>query len=91
VAFKATDETGFPVYHTNVMMAIGTDVAVVCADSVEDATERRHLLQRLRRHHEVRRYHIVRRGGWCMRHWMRCCGSGAGGMHSSCTDDPRVL
>lgn len=31
-------------YHTNVMMAVGTDVAVVCADSVTDAKERQHLL-----------------------------------------------
>jgi len=42
VTFTSTDEAGFPVYHTNVMMAIGTDVAVVCAESV------------LRRHHHAR-------------------------------------
>jgi hypothetical protein len=35
---------GKPVYHTNVMMAIGTDVAVVCAESVTDDKERQHLL-----------------------------------------------
>lgn len=31
-------------YHTNVMMAVGTDVAVVCADSVQDTKERQNLL-----------------------------------------------
>ena len=33
-----------PVYHTNVMMAIGTDVAVVCSESVKDERERKNLL-----------------------------------------------
>jgi hypothetical protein len=44
VTFSSSDCRGKPVYHTNVMMAIGTDVAVVCADSVTDAKERQHLL-----------------------------------------------
>jgi hypothetical protein len=46
VTFSSADGRGKPVYHTNVMMAIGTDVAVVCADSVADAKERQHLLVR---------------------------------------------
>ncbi len=54
VAFHSTDAAGFPVYHTNVMMAVGTDVAVVCLESVADPKERRHLLASLRRHQEVR-------------------------------------
>jgi hypothetical protein len=53
VTFRSTDKEGFPVYHTNVMMAIGTDVAVVCLESVEDPAERKHLLSRLQKHHEV--------------------------------------
>ena len=44
VTFHATDATGHPIYHTNVMMAIGTDVAIVCSESVEDEREREHLL-----------------------------------------------
>ena len=44
VTFNSADCRGKSVYHTNVMMAIGTDVAVVCADSVPDAKERQHLL-----------------------------------------------
>jgi N,N dimethylarginine dimethylhydrolase, eukaryotic len=54
VTFHSTDETGAAVYHTNVMMAVGSDVAVVCAEAVPDAKERRHLLASLRKHHEVR-------------------------------------
>jgi len=54
VTFTSTDEAGFPVYHTNVMMAIGTDVAVVCAESVPEARERERLLAALRRHHHAR-------------------------------------
>jgi hypothetical protein len=46
VTFRSFDARGKPVYHTNVMMAVGTDVAVVCADSVTDAKERQHLLVR---------------------------------------------
>ena len=53
VTFHTTDATGLPVYHTNVMMAVGSDVAVVCAEAVADDKERRRLLTSLRRHHEV--------------------------------------
>ena len=54
MTFHATDAAGLPVYHTNVMMAVGTDVAVVCLESVADPKERQHLLASLRRHHEAR-------------------------------------
>jgi hypothetical protein len=46
---RSTDARGKPVYHTNVMMAVGTGVAVVCAESVADARERQHLLASLSR------------------------------------------
>jgi len=52
VTFRAM-AAGAPIYHTNVMMAIGTSVAVVCAESVEDPAERGALMERLGRHHEV--------------------------------------
>ena len=54
VTFTSTDAQGFPVYHTNVMMAIGTDVAVVCSESVPDERERERLLAALRKHHQAR-------------------------------------
>ncbi len=40
------DARGKPVYHTNVVMCVGTDVAVVCGESVRDEAERRHLMVR---------------------------------------------
>jgi len=40
VAFRATDGAGAPIYHTNVLMAVGTRVAVWCAEAVEDPAER---------------------------------------------------
>ena len=36
VLFKAVDAGGAEIYHTNVMMHVGTDVAVVCLDSIRD-------------------------------------------------------
>lgn len=47
LAFRAVDAAGKPVYHTNVMMSVGGDFAVVCADSLPDADERRRVVQRL--------------------------------------------
>jgi hypothetical protein len=53
VTFHSSDAAGAPVYHTNVMMAVGTGAAVVCLESVADDAERRHLAERLGRRHEV--------------------------------------
>ena len=38
--FDALDAAGSPIYHTNVMMAIGSAFAVVCLDAVRDINER---------------------------------------------------
>ena len=46
-AFHSFDEKGTPVYHTNVMMHVGTRQAVVCLDSVRDESERSKLLAHL--------------------------------------------
>ena len=47
VAFEATDSTGFPIYHTNVLMSVGTRFAAVCSAAIrEDA--RAAVLERLR-------------------------------------------
>jgi len=37
VLFDATDGDGVPVYHTNVLMSVGTRFALVCADSIAPA------------------------------------------------------
>jgi hypothetical protein len=44
--FDASDAAGRPIYHTNVMLAIGARTAVVCAESVTGA-ERGALVERL--------------------------------------------
>lgn len=49
VAFDATDDAGTPIYHTNVLMAVGTGWAVVCSEAVEDAEQRGGLLASLSR------------------------------------------
>ena len=58
---RSTDLRSKSVYHTNVMMALGTGVAIVCAESVKDAGERRRLLSALRKTHEVR---VLQEGEW---------------------------
>jgi hypothetical protein len=46
VVFEASDKNGFPIYHTNVMMALGVDFVVICLDSV-DPVSRPRLVDRL--------------------------------------------
>ncbi len=45
--FDSTDDNGTPVYHTNVVMHVGIDVAVVCLDSIRDNHQRAELVRRL--------------------------------------------
>lgn len=47
VSFRTSDGRGRPVYHTNVILSIGTRFAVVCADAVAGTVERDRLLHRL--------------------------------------------
>jgi hypothetical protein len=47
IAFDATGAAGEPAYHTNVLMAIGADFAVVCAEAITDAGERAQVLSEL--------------------------------------------
>jgi hypothetical protein len=53
VPFRATDREGRSIYHTNVIMAVGTKLAIVCLQAVGDATERQNLRQSLEKHHKV--------------------------------------
>lgn len=53
VTFRASDAHKQPIYHTNVMMAVGSDVAVVCLESVRDPKERERLRACLSRHHAI--------------------------------------
>lgn len=48
VVFDARGPAGEPLYHTNVMMAIGEGFSVVCAEAIPDAAERAAVLGELR-------------------------------------------
>ncbi len=39
VVFLATDEDGHPIYHTNVMMALGEEFCVLCEEAIEEEWE----------------------------------------------------
>jgi hypothetical protein len=45
IVFHAVDQTGQPIYHTNVMMAIGTEFAVVCLESIREENERKDVIR----------------------------------------------
>lgn len=47
VVFTARDRNGDEIYHTNVVMSVGADVAVVCAEAFVEADERDEVLDRL--------------------------------------------
>ncbi len=38
-----------PIYHTNVMMALGEDFAVICLDSIDDKKERKNVIEHLKK------------------------------------------
>ena len=40
VAFNSVDESGRPIYHTNVMMCVADKYVVICLDSIPDPDER---------------------------------------------------
>jgi hypothetical protein len=47
VAFDATDNDGTPIYHTNVLMNIGEEIAVICDDAISKDEQRSAVLERL--------------------------------------------
>ncbi len=54
VAFEAVDSGGVPIYHTNVLMNIGEQVAVICDEAIPREDQRQAVLARLRETgHEV--------------------------------------
>ena len=48
MTFDAIDSNGRAIYHTNVLMAIGTGFAVVCGDSIANAAHRTAVFSKLR-------------------------------------------
>lgn len=47
LAFAASDANGMPIYHTNVMMCIGADFAVLCEEAIRDTGQRAAVRRRL--------------------------------------------
>lgn len=47
VAFDAADRSGAPIYHTNVLMNIGEELAVICDEAISKADQRKAVLGRL--------------------------------------------
>jgi hypothetical protein len=47
VPFTAVDSRSRPIYHTNVMLSIGTRFAAICTAAIADAAERRSVIARL--------------------------------------------
>lgn len=45
VVFDAVDEQGQPVYHTNVLMGIGTEFAIICLDAIHQENDQDMLLE----------------------------------------------
>ena len=48
VAFDAVDGGGVPIYHTNVLMNVGEQLAVICAEAIPRDEQRNAVLARLR-------------------------------------------
>jgi hypothetical protein len=47
-ANQTTDDQRLPIYHTNVMMCIAEEFAVICLESIDNKKERKNLLKHLR-------------------------------------------
>jgi hypothetical protein len=50
VSFKAMQELEgqlLPIYHTNVMMSVGQEIAILCADSIKNQSERKAVIESL--------------------------------------------
>ena len=47
VPFEAVDARGQPIYHTNALMAVGSEFAVICAETIRDDEKRAALLEQL--------------------------------------------
>ena len=48
ISFTATDDNGKQIYHTNVVMSVGDNFAVICLESIQNEAERKHVLQTLK-------------------------------------------
>lgn len=49
VVFHATDADGTPIYHTNVLMALGIDFVIICLDCIRAEEERKDVIKSFER------------------------------------------
>lgn len=65
VYFAATDDSGHPIYHTNVLLSIGTDIAIVCTECITDEKENvvQSLTQTGKTIIEISKYQMAQFGG----------------------------
>lgn len=47
-AYQSVGGVRKPIYHTNVMMCVGVDFAVICLDSIDDKKERKNVVKHLK-------------------------------------------
>lgn len=47
-AYQTVEGKRLPIYHTNVMMCLGEDFAVICLDSIDDKSERKNVIHHLK-------------------------------------------
>jgi hypothetical protein len=52
IEFSSRRKDGGQIYHTNVMMAVGDETAVICSDVIQDAGERAAVLDSLKARHK---------------------------------------
>lgn len=48
VAYQTVDGQRKPIYHTNVMMCLGDEFCVICLDAIDDAKEKKNVVQHLK-------------------------------------------
>lgn len=49
IANQSVDGMRMPIYHTNVMMALGENFAIICMDSIDDKKERKNVVEHLKK------------------------------------------
>ena len=54
MAGSTKDDQGLPIYHTNVLMMVGENIAVICLETIDDDDERELLMSKLNEsRHEI--------------------------------------
>lgn len=65
VLFEAFDQTGVPIYHTNVMMGVQSSTAVICAEAITDPARRSYVLELLGKNRQVIEITHEQMGAFC--------------------------